>query len=90
MQFEHISTRFQKILDNIRIEYADTLFGLDWDNLLHGRCPLCSCKLHQVRPLDYGPWICKSVKHKKRFVIKNETYQQLCKEILAKEIKSKV
>lgn len=78
MKSKHISDLLQH---EFELKYADTLFPLEWSNLVHGRCPKCSCKLYQTDPINYGVWICKSVKCTPTFVIKHETYQQLRKEL---------
>lgn len=80
MQFTHLSKYLKEIEERLTIQYADTLFPLDWKALCQGRCPMCGCKLYQTKPLEYGAWICKSKKHK-TFAISHKSYQQLSTEL---------
>ena len=81
MEMKHLSSLLDQMKDRFRVEYPDTLFPPEWGNLKDNRCILCGCKLYQMNQINHGPWICKSVKHKKAFAIKDETLNRIKTEL---------
>lgn len=74
MKMNHVSDYLASILERLKVQYPDTLFPPDWKALTQTRCPLCGCKLYQLRNTN---WLCKSVKHKRRFVIKDNLFKEI-------------
>ena len=49
----------------------DTLFDLPLKEALdQKRCPICSCNLYEMKNKKF--WYCKSVKHKRRFIVSSD------------------
>ena len=78
---DHIST-LTPTLDEFRkrftIRYDQTLFGSNWNALLETRCPWCA---NRLKLSQKGLYICSGVKHKKSFVIKEELFKDIVKEL---------
>lgn len=72
---------FEKMKKDFKVYYSDTLFEPTFEDLRTScqekRCLVCNCKLYLMRnrPLYY----CKSVKHKKKFIISQEKLEKISK-----------
>jgi len=69
-----LSSYFEQVKEKLKVEYPDTLFPPIWGAILTDHCPLCGCRLYEMRRMPL--WYCKSNKHK-RFTIKSETVARL-------------
>lgn len=67
----------KEYLDKFKIIYSSILFEPNWEALKLNRCPLCGNKLKFPRNKEIG--FCRSVKHKKSFVISNKRLKEICK-----------
>jgi hypothetical protein len=65
----------EEYLERFKVYHQATLFEPFWDALLLDRCPLCGSKLKKMKtkPLYY----CKSIKHKRSFLIKQERLSEV-------------
>ena len=57
----------EKYLERFRIFYPVTLFPPNWDALLKNACPLCGCKLYEMRNKPF--FYCKSKRNGHSFII---------------------
>lgn len=74
----------KKYLEKFKVFYPITLFPPNWNALLKNHCPICGNKLKiaRVNKIAY----CRSVKHKKPFVISIERLREV---ILKKKTEKK-
>lgn len=67
------------ILNRFKVNESDMLFDLEKDDLFRAlkdnRCPKCGCRLIVMRNGKMA--YCKSVKHKKRFMISIEKLNKI-------------
>lgn len=61
------------------VRFDQTLFGNNWKALKDTRCIWCGNRLKLTQK---GLYICKSVKHKKSFVIKKELFDEVITNII--------
>lgn len=55
---------------SLKYEAPVTLFAIDWWRAKEGICPICTCKLYEMRN---GKFLyCRSKKHKRRFLISKD------------------
>lgn len=70
-----LSDYFENFLDKLEIHYESALFRPDWSLLLQDRCPICTCKLYQMR--NKPRWYCRSKKNKHRFTIPSDRLAEI-------------
>lgn len=71
----HLASYFTELEKKLVIHYKASLLPPDWKMLLDMRCPVCSCKLYQMRskPRLY----CKSRRNKHTFTIPVNKYEEV-------------
>ena len=69
-----LSSLLENLENKFRVIYPTTLFPPNWEALLTHNCPLCGCKIYEMR--DKPLWHCRSNKHKK-FIIRDSVLVEL-------------
>lgn len=66
------------IISKYKVSLSPTLWDISQDTLFRalrlGVCPYCACKLYQMKN---GNWRCKSVRHKKPFIIREKRLKEI-------------
>ena len=74
---QEIGDFLQDFKRRFKLTLPETLFGLDWKNLTKTCCPVCGCKLNYSFNKDM--YICRSVRHRRKFVIKKPDLERIVK-----------
>ena len=75
--FSNFLERYKTLLEEVKVYVPDTLFEVEpvWEKLFEKKCPLCGNKLKF--PVGKTIAYCKGKKHKRTFVIKNQTLAKI-------------
>jgi hypothetical protein len=67
-----------------KLTLPQNLFGYDWKLMARGCCPICACRLYEMRKRP-DTLICRSRKHKRSFVIGRAKLSHIVEKLSARD-----